>query len=67
MVFDFLEKSARAAVNVVGDTVDFATGGEPPRRDDVAQLLAAGLSVWAVAEVTGLAVDAVQAIADGTD
>lgn len=65
MVFDFLTKTAQAAVDVACDT-GLALMGESdgPTREDVAQLLAAGLTVGAIAVAFNVAEDAIQDLVD---
>lgn len=67
MVFDFLARTAQAAVDVTLDIAEIPLGGDGPSREDVAQLLAGGLSVWAAAEVLGVTVDVVEALAGESD
>lgn len=54
-MFDFIEKSVSNALDVVGGVIN----GEDVKREQVAKLIADGLTVAAVASATGLAVDVV--------
>lgn len=62
-MFKFLTDTAASAVNFTCDTAEMAVGGDGPSREDVTQLLAAGLSIAAVAAATGLAIDVIENIA----
>lgn len=66
-MFGFITDTIESAVNVVADTGLFLIGeGDGPSRRDVAQALAGGLSVYAVAEMFNVAESAVQAIAESS-
>lgn len=65
-MFKFITDTAQSLVDVTCDSVDYVMGdGDGPSRNDVANLLAAGMTVAAVAAVTGLAVDVIEEIRDG--
>ena len=59
-MFDFLTNSIDNALSIFGDLAE----GEAPSRRQVAKLIADGVSVYAIAEATGLAVDVIQNLAD---
>lgn len=59
-MFKFLTDSIDNALSVTGDILDLET----PKRREVAKLLADGLTVIAVAELTGVAVDIVEQVAE---
>lgn len=62
-MFKFLTDSIDNALSVSSDILDC----EPPKRREVAKLLADGLTVWAAAEAAGVAVEVVEAIAEQED
>ena len=66
MVFDFIGKTAQALVDVTCDTALGVIGeSDGPKRKDVAQLLAAGMTVGAIALTLDVTEDVIQGIIDG--
>lgn len=59
-MFDFITDSIDNALSILGDLAE----GETPTRLQVAKLIADGVSVYAIAEATGLTVDVIQGLVD---
>lgn len=55
-MFDFLEKSIENALGITGDLLD----GEAPKKEQVAKLIADGLTIAAISEMTGIAVEVIE-------
>ena len=55
-MFDFLTDSIDNALGVLGDLVD----GETPSRRQVSKLLADGITIVAISEATGVAVEVLE-------
>jgi DNA-binding NarL/FixJ family response regulator len=67
-MFKFITDTAKAAVDLTCDTALSVIGeGDGPKREDVAQLLAAGMTVGAIALALGVAEEWVEAIAQEGD
>lgn len=62
-MFSFLTNMIDNALGVASDILD----GEVPSRRRVAQLLADGISVAAIAAMFGVGVDVIEALIDETD
>ena len=62
-MFSFLTNMIDNALGVASDILD----GEAPSRRRVAQLLADGISVAAIAAMFGVGVDAIEALIDEAD
>ena len=60
----FILDTAQAAVDITCDTAEMVLGGDPPKREDVAQLLAAGLTVGAIAVAFDVSVDVIEDLVD---
>ena len=64
-MFKFITDTADALVGVTADTLDFAMGdGDGPKREDVSQLVAAGMTVAAIAVAFNMTTDAVESLLD---
>lgn len=64
-MIEFFERTARSAVDLIGDTLDAAVGGgDGPKRSDVAQLLAAGMTIGAIALALDVSEDVIRELAD---
>lgn len=55
-MFDFLEKSIENALGITGDLLD----GEIPQKEQIAKLIADGLTIAAVSEMTGVAIEVIE-------
>ena len=62
-MFDLLTKPIEAALNVAGDTFNMLIGeGDGPSRENVAELISAGLTVAAIAHGFGVAEDVIYSL-----
>lgn len=59
-MFDFLTDSIENGLDILGGLVE----GEAPTKRQVAKLIADGVSVYAIADATGVAVDVIQDLVD---
>ena len=59
-MFDLLTESIENGLSILGDLLE----GEVPTKRQVAKLIADGVSVYAIAEASGVAVDVIQALVD---
>lgn len=57
-MFDFITDSIENGLDVLGGLVE----GETPTKRQVAQLIADGVSVYVIAEATGIAVDVIEGL-----
>lgn len=55
-MFDFITDSIKNGLDVLGGLVE----GETPTKRQVAQLIADGISIYAIAEATGIAVEVIE-------
>jgi len=62
-MFDFITDPIDNALGVVGDLLE----GEVPTRRQVAKLLADGISIVAISEATGIAVDVIENLSRDDD
>ena len=58
MMFEFLEDSITNILDIADDVLS----GETPQKKQIAKLLADGLTVYAVSEITGVTVDLIEKI-----
>jgi len=62
-MFKFITDTAKSAVDLACDTAGLVVGeGDGPKREDVAELLAAGLTVAAIATALDTTVDVVEGL-----
>lgn len=66
MIFGFIEDAIKTTTNIVSDAVDISlavvTLGEygELNKENVSRLIASGLTVYAISEATGVAVDLIE-------
>lgn len=61
-MFDIFDKTAKAVVNFTTDSIDGLLGGEGPKREDVIQMLSAGMTVAAIASALDVGEEIIQQI-----
>ena len=59
-MFDFITDSIENGLDILGGLVE----GDAPSKRQVAKLIADGVSVYAISEATGLAVDVIERLVD---
>lgn len=70
MIFGFIEDTIRAGANIVEDAIDISVAvvtlgeyGELNKRN-VSRLISSGMTLYAISEVTGVAVDLLEKALD---
>ena len=61
-MFDFITDSIENGLDILGGLVE----GETPSKHQIAKLIADGVSIYSIAEVTGHSVDVIQSLVDDT-
>lgn len=59
-MFGFIEKTAGALVDFTVDSAEMIVGGDGPSRDDVKTLVAAGMTVGAIAIALNVTEDVIE-------
>ena len=68
MVFGFIEDMVKTTANVVEDAIDIGTSvvtlGEYGElsKENVSRLIASGMTIYALSEATGIAVDVIEKV-----